>query len=178
MFFHKIASGSCASNGLEVISDKQICATAVKSYGHVYHASCDADENESIDDFHTCSMRPRLDLSVSLPESLDVVNDFLISNELYACDPTTTECECTPRSPCFCMTSNYVELDHVKMDRRNLQANGQFVVTWSLSLGGQESLLESAFLKAGFEQSVKDYINNDIFCSADLSIKGAEFFWC
>ena len=121
-------------------------------------------------------MQPRLDLSVNLHKSLDVVNRFLISNELYTCNSMINECQCTPRTPCFCTTSNYVELDHINMDRRSKQANGQFVVTWNLNLGGKESLLDSAFLKAGFEQSVKDYINNDIFCSADLSIKGAEFF--
>jgi len=63
-----------------------------------------------------------------------------------------------------------------KNHRRN-KRNGQFSVSWSLSLGGRESLLEeSAFLKAAFEQSVKDYINNDILCSDNLAFKGAEFF--
>lgn len=44
-------------------------------------------------------------------------------------------------------------------------AEGQFVVEWTLSLGGKEFLLESPFLKAGLEQSIKDFINNDIICS-------------
>jgi len=49
------------------------------------------------------------------------------------------------------------------------------MVTWSLSLGDQESLLESIYLKAGFEQSVKDFINNDIRCKGDANAKNASF---
>ena len=60
--------------------------------------------------------------------------------------------------------------------RRETNANSQFLITWSLSLGGKEFLLQSAFLRAAFEQSIKDYINNDILCSDDLNVKGAEFF--
>merc|ERR1712071_426100 len=41
---------------------------------------------------------------------------------------------------------------------------------------GREDLLESPFLRAAFEQSVKDYINNKIRCSGDINVKGAEFF--
>jgi len=75
------------------------------------------------------------------------------------------------------MTHNYVERNKENIpQRRNAKVDGQFVVTWSLSLAGKESLLDSPFLRAAFAQSVKDYINTDIRCSDDLSVKGAEFF--
>jgi len=69
---------------------------------------------------------------------------------------------------------------HIYRLIRNLQGlnsneDGDFLVTWSLSLGDQESLLESPYLKAGFEQSVKDFINNDIRCNGDANAKKAAF---
>ena len=85
--------------------------------------------------------------------------------------------KCTSTLPCLCMTNNYIDPKVLtELDQRNLQAKGEFKVAWSLSLGGKDSLLESAFLNAAFAQSVKDYINNDILCSSNLAIKGAEFF--
>lgn len=62
--------------------------------------------------------------------------------------------------------------------KRRLQSDGvtgDFIVEWTLSLGGQESLLESPFLKAGLEQSVKDYINNDIKCNSQSSSGSPSF---
>ena len=82
---------------------------------------------------------------------------------------------CTPQTPCFCTSSYYIQHNHTQTNRRLSQDNGQFSVTWNLDLAGKEFLLESSFLKAAFEQSIKDYINNDILCSDDLAKKGAEF---
>ena len=84
---------------------------------------------------------------------------------------------CTPQTPCFCTSSHYIQRNHTVSSHRKLsQQNGQFSVTWNLDLSGKDDLLENAFLRAAFEQSVKDYINNDILCSNDLTKKGAEFF--
>ena len=52
---------------------------------------------------------------------------------------------------------------------------GEYVVEWDLSLGGKEFLLESPFLKAGLEQSIKDYINIDMEC--DNQIAGSASFY-
>ena len=87
-----------------------------------------------------------------------------------------TSSKCTQLTPCFCTSSYYIQHNYGLTHRKLSQDNGHFSVTWNLDLGGKESLLESSFLKAAFEQSVKDYINNDILCSDDLSKKGAEFF--
>ena len=84
--------------------------------------------------------------------------------------------ECTTNTPCLCSSRYYAKTSSTEAHRRDQNANGDFSVTWTLDLGGQDSLLESDFLRAGFEQSVKDYINNDILCSDDLNKKGAEFF--
>lgn len=57
----------------------------------------------------------------------------------------------------------------------NNNANAEYLVSWTLSLGKHESLLESPFLKAGFEQSVKDYMNNDIRCKGDGTTNNTSF---
>ena len=92
------------------------------------------------------------------------------------CDSTKIECQCTPEDPCFCTSKFFVQSSNMDRAVRNTRASGQFLVTWDLSLGQHESLLESIFLRAAFEQSVKDYINNDILCSDNIDVKGAEFF--
>ena len=103
--------------------------------------------------------------------------DSAISQDVpYHINIGQAKLSCTAQTPCFCSSKYYVEHNQAQSHRRNTKLNGQFLVTWSLDLAGKEDLLESDFLRAGFEQSVKDYINNDILCSDDLSIKGAEFF--
>ena len=47
---------------------------------------------------------------------------------------------------------------------QDVQPEGDFQVLWTMSLGGKELVVESVFLKAGLEQSVKDYINMDLKC--------------
>ena len=42
--------------------------------------------------------------------------------------------------------------------------NGDYLITWNINVLGKEYLLNSPYLKAGFEQVVKDYINNDLKC--------------
>jgi len=51
-----------------------------------------------------------------------------------------------------------------------------FQVSWTFDLGNNEQLLDSYFLRASFEQGIKDYINNDILCSDEVEFRGAEFF--
>ena len=93
------------------------------------------------------------------------------------CHPENEHCECSTEAPCFCMTKYFAKTNDIhQFHKRETIINSQFLITWSLSLGGNEYLLESAFLRAAFEQSIKDYINNDILCSDDLNVKGAEFF--
>ena len=77
---------------------------------------------------------------------------------------------------CFIIVSHSNELYNNIQKQRLLQSiinttstDGQFLVEWSLSLGGKEFLLESPFLKAGLEQSLKDYINIDIQCSDGIN---------
>ena len=53
---------------------------------------------------------------------------------------------------------------------------GEYVVEWSLSLGSKEFLLESPFLKAGLELSIKEYINMDIECNNLIEIGNAAFY--
>ena len=162
-----------------------MCTAAVNSFGYDFdYSSWDKNlhRGNRKRSFQSCSMHPRVDFSINhLPESLDFINDYLVSSDLRACHTLQTNCRCSLRTPCFCIATNFVEHPSSKVsvgnNRRSLQQeDGQFKVTWTLSLGGQESLLESAFLRAGFQQSVKDYINNDILCSSDLTVKGAEFF--
>ena len=50
---------------------------------------------------------------------------------------------------------------------RTLQSddeNGEYFINWNINLPGKEYLLNSQYLKAGFEQVVKDFINNDLKC--------------
>lgn len=62
---------------------------------------------------------------------------------------------------------------------RNLQHNitrEDYRVTWNMNLGGKDSLLESAFLKAGFERSVKNYLNKEVECDDMLNLTNASFY--
>lgn len=94
-----------------------------------------------------------------------------------SCQTSNASCKCTVTRPCFCTTKFFAHDKRNHIVRNSRKNDEQFSVKWALSLGGRESLLEeSAFLKAAFEQSVKDYINNDILCSDNLLFKGAEFF--
>ena len=52
---------------------------------------------------------------------------------------------------------------------QNTNSSGEYIVTWDVDLGGKDFLLESSFLKAGLERSVKEFINNDIMCDDELS---------
>ena len=42
--------------------------------------------------------------------------------------------------------------------------NGDFAIQWNLNIGNQSDLLDSPFLKAGLEQSIKDFINLQLLC--------------
>ena len=124
-----------------------------------------------------CSIEVSKDISNTYVKIVNNLSNPWAAIQMDDCKSYDDKCHCTSVTPCFCSTRYYVESEPEHGNaHRKLQTNGQFVVTWDLSLGGQESLLESAFLKAGFEQSVKDYINNDIRCSDNVNVKGAEFF--
>ena len=164
LFLHKITHGTCTSHGLESIDDHEICALAAKFYGIDSH-----DSNEEYSYLHeACSSQVELDQPFSFYE-------FLKKRLLHWYD-INPQYQCAPNKLCLCTTSYYTETSSTEVHRREQNANGEYSVTWTLNLGGQESLLESDFLRAGFEQSVKDYINNDVLCSDDLNKKGAEFF--
>ena len=70
------------------------------------------------------------------------------------------------------------------INERRLQSTnnlGDFIVTWSIDLGGKDSILDSDFLKAGLERSVKEFINLDIMCNNDLrddfgDLEGTTFY--
>ena len=167
LFLHAITSGTCASNRLESIQSYHLCTQAFQSYrGHSKQKPYfvgNQDHHET-----TCSASEhKPDLS-----NLGPRDTLWGKNNL-----------CTFEEPCFCQSSHFIPYannnnagEAVVNEERNLLMNGQYQVTWDLNLGGNEFLLQSSkFLKAGFEQSVKDYINKDILCSDDSGIKGAEF---
>ena len=75
---------------------------------------------------------------------------------------------------CFIIALLSIGLHKKTPKYRLLQTtNRQYLVEWSISLGGKEFLLESPFLKAGLEQSIKDFINIDIQCSDDVNADGS-----
>ena len=47
----------------------------------------------------------------------------------------------------------------------SLNNDGNFTIEWNIDIGNQESLLETPYLKAGFEQSVKDFLNLKFICN-------------
>ena len=83
-----------------------------------------------------------------------------------------------PALVCFCTAFHSKIFYKNILPNRQLQSttnttpagDGQFLVGWTLSLGGKEFLLDSPFLKAGLEQSIKDYINLDIQCGDGINI--------
>ena len=171
LFFHQIISGTCPSNGYDSIPRSDVCALAANHHGYDIQQS-----RENIYElFADCSIEGWNDSSSTFSKMINILSHPWSINQVDDCKSNDDKCLCTSITPCFCSTKYYVDHDHENTHRKT-QASGQFVVTWSLSLGGQESLLESSFLRAAFEQSVKDYINNDIRCSDDVNVKGAEFF--
>ena len=65
-----------------------------------------------------------------------------------------------------------------KQQQRVLQTNddGDFLITWDINILGKDYLLASPYLKAGFEQIIKDFINNDIKCEDELEDETTAFF--
>ena len=65
---------------------------------------------------------------------------------------------------------------YLQTDTNDNEATKEFMVTWQISLGGQESLIQSSFyLKAGLEQAIKNYINRDLECDPDADTKKTTF---
>jgi len=74
-----------------------------------------------------------------------------------------------------------LERNDLERHLQNTNSSGEFIVEWDIDLGGKDFLLESDFLKAGLERSVKEFINNDIMCNEDLmdeleDSEGTSFF--
>ena len=62
---------------------------------------------------------------------------------------------------------------------RNAQTSnqtGEFVLEWGVNLGQQDSVLETPFLKAGLEQSIKDYLNLQLKCGSANKMTGHSSF--
>ena len=60
-----------------------------------------------------------------------------------------------------------IEFETKEEKIRTLQTDdedGEYIISWNINVLGKEYLLNSPYLKAGFEQVVKDYINNDLKC--------------
>ena len=179
LFTHKITSGNCASHGFQSITNSDVCIYAATSHGYDFQTFQENSFIESPNKLEGCYLHPSNGYSFIFLDFFKPATNQLASYIEYngQCNPLNTECQCSPYTPCFCFTHNYVERNKENtIHQRNAKVDGQFLVTWSLNLGGKESLLDSPFLRAAFSQSVKDYINKDIHCSDDLSVKGAEFF--
>lgn len=58
---------------------------------------------------------------------------------------------------------------------QELQAKGNYEINWAVSLGNQDSVLNSEYLKAGLEQSIKDYINLALKCKNNKANAGSAF---
>ena len=168
LFYYEIVSGTCSSHRLQNIEYREVCALAARKHGYNL-----PDQNRNDDPknqhLHACMIHPWQD-------KYRYKDSNIIQHTAYHINMVQDELLCTAQTPCFCSSKYYVDHNPAQPQKRNTKVNGQFLVTWSLDLAGKEHLLESDFLRAGFEQSVKDYINNDILCSDDLSIKGAEFY--
>jgi len=175
-FFHEITSGTCVSNGMESITSSELCVLAANTHGFYFDQPAHGIDDGLNDRFEGCYVQPWLNLPSFTPEFIKTSNSLLIFNRGDDCRAENLECQCTQINPCFCRTRYFIVGNQAKMKRRGAALSGQFEVTWNLDLGPQENLLESAFLKAAFEQSLKDYINNDILCSDNIQFKGAEFF--
>ena len=57
----------------------------------------------------------------------------------------------------------------------SVNQNGNFTVEWNVNIGNQSSLLESFYMKAGFEQAVKDFINLQLQCDTKKGNLNAVF---
>ena len=57
----------------------------------------------------------------------------------------------------------------------SLNQNGNFTIQWNVNIGNQSSLLESSYLKAGLEQSIKDFINLQLLCDPKKGNLNAAF---
>ena len=56
------------------------------------------------------------------------------------------------------------------------ETNGEYLITWTINLEGKNSLLDSPYLKAAFEQLIKDFINKDIKCEGELDDSSTSFY--
>ena len=175
LFLHQITSGTCESHGVENIRNNEICFLAADYHGYKYNHFCENCDKQAQNRQDTCLIQSRINLPSWMHESLHELSNNRIRKQLRLCDSKSVDCQCTPTTPCFCQSKYFVEDHDTALHRKIKKDSGEYMVTWSLSLAGKDFLLESKFLKAGFEQSVKDYINNDIFCSSNLEVKGAEF---
>ena len=151
------------------MSNTGVCIIAATHYGFNIDNTKDTNQIEKIDQINECILHYKVTLLTASKRDLVLEKNLL-------CESPNESCRCTEETSCLCTSNYYIEHKGTHRQKRKIKANEQFVVTWDLSLGSQESLLESKFLKAGFEQSVKDYINSDILCSDNLEVKGAEFF--
>ena len=64
-------------------------------------------------------------------------------------------------------------------NKRILQSddtNGEYLITWTINLKEQNSLLDSPYLKASFEQIMKDFINKEIKCEGELEDSSTSFY--
>ena len=59
---------------------------------------------------------------------------------------------------------------------QTLNQTGEFVLEWGVNLGQQDSVLETPFLKAGLEQSIKDYLNLQLKCGNANKLTGHTSF--
>lgn len=68
------------------------------------------------------------------------------------------------------------ERNQRERNSKDLNSTGTFSLTLNISLDGKESILEASFLKAGLQQSIKNYINEYIKCDDKLSTGNGSFF--
>ena len=64
----------------------------------------------------------------------------------------------------------------LQTDSNSSDETGEYVVDWSISLGGKESIIQSSsFLKAGLEQTIKEHINSELECDSDIDTRKTAF---
>ena len=81
-----------------------------------------------------------------------------------------------PDLKCSKGESIYVSAQKDNRKLQSLSTFGSYKIEWDIDLGGKESLLDSPSLEAGFEQIIKDYMNDDVQCNNELSLGNASFF--
>lgn len=88
-------------------------------------------------------------------------------------------CQCLGISKAALLRDNYPEEKKYEVNLRSLQTDtesDQFIVEWEIDLGDKDDLIQSSlYLKAGLEQAIKDYINNDIECDPDIDASDTAF---